>query len=118
MPECLVPESLTGLELERTRLLEQFLRFGDFRPGSITASLRRCGNPTRNPSENRRFGAEVSARDWMVYCAPRIHYPAPNTAPKSGFAFRRTNRAQKVERAARKTLVGCTEAWAAVAAAF
>jgi hypothetical protein len=46
MPECLVPESLTGLELERTRLLEQFLRFGDFRPGSITASLRRCGNPT------------------------------------------------------------------------
>jgi hypothetical protein len=45
MPECLVPESLPDLELERTKLLEQ-LRLGDFRPGSITASLRRCGKPT------------------------------------------------------------------------
>ena len=71
---------------------------------------------SRNPSENRRFGAEASARDWMVCCAPRIHYPAPNTAPKSGLALRRRNRAQKVERTARKTWVGCTEAWAAVAA--
>lgn len=43
MPECPVPESLPDLELERAKLLEQFLGLGDFRPGSITASVRRCG---------------------------------------------------------------------------
>ena len=46
MPECLVPESLPDLELERAKLLEQFLSLGDFRPGSITASVRRCGKPS------------------------------------------------------------------------
>jgi hypothetical protein len=39
MPECVVPESLNDLEVERAKLLEQFLSLGDFRPGSITASL-------------------------------------------------------------------------------
>jgi len=43
MPECLVPESLPDLELERAKLLEQFLSLADFRPGSISASVRRCG---------------------------------------------------------------------------
>ena len=46
MPECLVSESLTDLELGRAKLLEQFLSLGDFRPGSITASVRRCGKPS------------------------------------------------------------------------
>src|ERR1700676_2233120 len=46
MPECLVPESLPDLELERAKLLEQFLSLADFRPGSITASVRRCGKPS------------------------------------------------------------------------
>ena len=46
MPECVVPESLNDLEVERAKLLEQFLSLGDFRPGSITASLRRCGKPS------------------------------------------------------------------------
>ena len=46
MPECLVPESLPDLERERAKLLEQFLSLGDFRPGSITASVRRCGKPS------------------------------------------------------------------------
>ena len=40
------PGSLTDLEAERAKLLEQFLSLGDFRPGSITASLRRCGKPS------------------------------------------------------------------------
>ena len=43
MPECVVPQSLTDLEVERAKLLQQFLTLGDFRPGSITASVRRCG---------------------------------------------------------------------------
>jgi hypothetical protein len=46
MQQSLVPESLADLELERARLLEQLLTLSDFRPGSITASVRRCGKPT------------------------------------------------------------------------
>jgi hypothetical protein len=41
-----MPDSLPDLEAERADLLEQFLSLSDFRPGSITASVRRCGKPT------------------------------------------------------------------------
>ena len=41
-----MPESLLDLELQRTQLLQQFLTLSDFRPGSITVSVRRCGKPT------------------------------------------------------------------------
>ena len=46
MPESLMPESLVDLEAERAKLLQQFVSLSDFRPGSITASVRRCGKPT------------------------------------------------------------------------
>jgi hypothetical protein len=42
----LVPETLDALEAQRSKLLEEFLRLGDLRPGSITAVVRRCGKPT------------------------------------------------------------------------
>lgn len=38
--------ALTQLESDRSKLLEEFLRLGDLRPGSITAVIRRCGKPT------------------------------------------------------------------------
>jgi hypothetical protein len=41
-----MPESLADLEWQRTELLQQFLTLSDFRPGSITVSVRRCGKPT------------------------------------------------------------------------
>lgn len=41
-----MPDSLAALELERSKLLQQFLTLGDLRPGSITVSMRRCGKPT------------------------------------------------------------------------
>jgi hypothetical protein len=41
-----LPESLVELEAERPKLLQQFVSLSDFRPGSITASVRRCGKPT------------------------------------------------------------------------
>lgn len=41
-----MPDSLAALELERSKLLQQFLTLGDLRPGSITVSARRCGKPT------------------------------------------------------------------------
>ena len=38
--------SLADLEFTRTKLLQQFLTFGDFRPGTVSAVPRRCGKPT------------------------------------------------------------------------
>ena len=38
-----MPDTLDTLEADRSELLEQFLRLGDLRPGSITAVVRRCG---------------------------------------------------------------------------
>ena len=38
-----MPDTLDALEADRSDLLEEFLRLGDLRPGSITAVVRRCG---------------------------------------------------------------------------
>jgi len=49
-----VPDSLIALEADRSKLLQQFLGLGDLRPGSITATIRRCGKPTchcANPND-------------------------------------------------------------------
>jgi hypothetical protein len=62
MPECLVPESLTDLERERAKLLQQFLSLGDFRPGSITASVRPCGKPTCHCAKPNDPGHEAQLR--------------------------------------------------------
>ncbi len=36
-------DDLANLETQRSKLLEEFLRLGDLRPGSITAVTRRRG---------------------------------------------------------------------------
>lgn len=49
-----MPDSLIALEADRSKLLQQFLGLGDLRPGSITATIRRCGKPTchcANPND-------------------------------------------------------------------
>jgi len=38
-----MPDALAILEADRSKLLEEFLRLGDLRPGSITATVRKCG---------------------------------------------------------------------------
>lgn len=40
-----MPDSLPELERRRADLLAQISHLGDFRPGSITATQGRCGNP-------------------------------------------------------------------------
>jgi len=40
-----MPDSLSALEAERRSLLEQISHLGDLRPGSITPTRGRCGNP-------------------------------------------------------------------------
>ncbi len=39
-------QSLADLEAARSKLLQQFLTLGDFRPGTVSAIPRRCGKPT------------------------------------------------------------------------
>lgn len=41
-----MPDFISALEAQRSRLLQEFLGLGDLRPGSITASRRLCGKPT------------------------------------------------------------------------
>ena len=41
-----MPQSLADLEAARTKLLQQFLTLGDFRPGTLSAASRRCGKPS------------------------------------------------------------------------
>jgi hypothetical protein len=41
-----MPHSLAELEATRSKLLQQFLALGDFRPGTVSAIPRRCGRPT------------------------------------------------------------------------
>ena len=41
-----MPDSISALEAQRSRLLQEFLGLGDLRPGSITATRRLCGKPT------------------------------------------------------------------------
>ncbi len=40
-----MPDSLAGLEQQRSGILTQILELGDFRSGSITAIQGRCGKP-------------------------------------------------------------------------
>jgi hypothetical protein len=40
-----MPDSLPELENRRSRLIGQIADVGDFRPGSISATRGRCGNP-------------------------------------------------------------------------
>jgi hypothetical protein len=56
-----MPDDLTALETQRSKLLEDFLGLGDLRPGSITAVVRRCGKPSchcakpRDPGHDPQF---------------------------------------------------------------
>lgn len=43
MPDA--PDSLTALEDQKAALLRKISQLGDFRPGSVTATSGRCGNP-------------------------------------------------------------------------
>lgn len=40
-----MPQTLPALEGERSRLLQDISRLGDFRSGSISSVVRRCGKP-------------------------------------------------------------------------
>jgi hypothetical protein len=49
-------QSLAELEATRTKLLQQFLGLGDFRPGTVSAIPRRCGKPTCHCADRKDEG--------------------------------------------------------------
>jgi hypothetical protein len=55
-------DSLADLEAKRSKLLEQFRGLTDFRPGSITAVVRRCGKPTCHCSKRDDPGHDPQFR--------------------------------------------------------
>jgi hypothetical protein len=55
-------DALAKLESDRSKLLEEFLRLGDLRPGSITAVVRRCGKPTCHCAKPNDAGHDPQLR--------------------------------------------------------
>jgi Family of unknown function (DUF6788) len=60
--EILMPDDVATLETQRARLLEEFLRLGDLRPGSITAVTRRCGKPSCHCAKHNDSGHDPQFR--------------------------------------------------------
>src|ERR1700691_918877 len=57
-----MPATLSKLESDRSKLMEEFLRLGDLRPGSITAVVRRCGKPTCHCAKPNDTGHDPQLR--------------------------------------------------------
>jgi hypothetical protein len=57
-----MPVTLNALEADRAKLLEEFLRLGDLRPGSITAVVRRCGKPSCHCAKPNDHGHDPQFR--------------------------------------------------------
>jgi hypothetical protein len=55
-------DDLATLETQRSQLLEEFLRLGDLRPGSITAVTRRFPIPPRCARRSRRWPSFTASR--------------------------------------------------------
>lgn len=49
-------QSLADLEAARSKLLQQFLTLGDFRPGTVSAIPRRCGRSTCHCARSNSAG--------------------------------------------------------------
>ena len=57
-----MPNSLSELEAERTKILHQFSTLGDLRAGSICAVARRCGKPTCHCAKPKDGGHDPQIR--------------------------------------------------------
>ncbi len=55
-------DDLAALETQRSELMEEFLRLGDLRPGSITAVTRRCGKPSCHCAKHNDPGHDPQFR--------------------------------------------------------
>jgi hypothetical protein len=75
-----MPDDLTALEAQRSKLLEDFLRLGDLRPGSITAVSRRCGKPSCHCAKPHDPGHEPVFRLTRRVAGKTVTETFPNPA--------------------------------------
>jgi len=75
-----MPDTLDALEAERSRLLEEFLRLGDLRPGSITTVVRRCGKPSCHCAKPNDAGHDPQFRLTRRVAGKSVTESFPNPA--------------------------------------
>jgi len=75
-----MPDDLTALEAQRSKLLEDFLSLGDLRPGSITAVSRRCGKPSCHCAKPHDPGHEPVVRLTRRVAGRTVTETFPNPA--------------------------------------
>ena len=75
-----MPDDLAALESQRAKLLEDFLRLGDLRPGSITAVVRRCGKPSCHCAKPRDPGHDPQFRLTRRTAGKTVTESFPNPA--------------------------------------
>jgi hypothetical protein len=75
-----MPDALTALEADRSKLLEEFLRLGDLRPGSITAVVRRCGKPSCHCAKPNDPGHDPQLRLTRRVAGKTVTETFPNPA--------------------------------------
>ena len=75
-----MPDTLSTLEADRLRLLEEFLRLGDLRPGSITAVVRRCGKPSCHCAKPNDPGHDPQFRLTRRVAGKSVSESFPNPA--------------------------------------
>jgi hypothetical protein len=75
-----MPDTLSALEADRSRLLEEFRRLGDLRPGSITAVVRRCGKPSCHCAKPNDPGHEPQFRLTRRVAGKSVTESFPNPA--------------------------------------
>jgi hypothetical protein len=82
-----MPDALATLEADRSKLLEEFLRLGDLRNGSITATVRKCGKPSchcakpKDPGHDPQF--RLSAK-WTEKLSTSPFPLRPHYAKRNG----------------------------------
>lgn len=75
-----MPDALATLEADRSKLLEEFLRLGDLRPGSITAVVRRCGKSSCHCAKPNDPGHDPQFRLTRKVAGKTVTETFPNPA--------------------------------------
>jgi len=75
-----MPDDLSTLEAERTKLLEGLLALSDLRPGSITAVTRRCGKASCHCAQPHDSGHDPQFRLTRRVAGKTVTETFPNPA--------------------------------------
>jgi hypothetical protein len=93
-----MPDTLEALESRRSQFLEEFLRLGDLRPGSITAVVRRCGKPSCHCAKANDPGHDPQFRLTRRVAGKSVteSFPSPSALRKAQQEVTEFHRFQKL----------------------